>query len=122
MNLKALNEYSINSHEYGFITEKTHYTSGNYPMYIPKLMPLIGIDKPKQINNIINNNIFINDKECKPVTSTSLTTQNYITPKKFQQADFRFKADIDGYIHQGVKFICLIMDNNPKDIYITNFL
>lgn len=119
MDISSLENFDLNHFEYCFLTERTRYNSSTFPVNIPKVMPLIPLSTPKTINNIFNINIFVNDLDCKPKTSNSIQTQNYLTIPRFKNADFSNKAD-EYYIHENEKFICCFMDKNIRDIYLTD--
>jgi hypothetical protein len=124
MNFNALTDYDINQLEYCFLCEKTKHTSSAFPIFIPKLMPLIGIGKPKKTNITINNNIFANCNECKLTTEKNIPTQNYLTLKRFGNANLERLQENSrtGLIPEGTKFICCIMDGNIRDIYLTDMI
>jgi hypothetical protein len=117
MIINCLEEYDIEPFEYAFLCENTHHASGSFKFHIPKVMTF-GRGKPKKVNNIFNNNIFVNDSSCKPVTSNSITTQNYVTVKRHFHTDFSYRADVNGIVHEGTRFIIQVMHGNIKDLYV----
>jgi len=82
-------------------------------------MPLINISEPKETINNIGTNIFINDTDYKINNSNQIKTQNYVTIPKFRNADFRERSN-GGLLRKGEKFICCFMNENIKDVYLTD--
>jgi len=120
MIMDCLEEYDINQMEYCFLIGNHSHGSGSFKMNVPKIMPLIGKGNPSTNNVVFNSNIFLNDEECKPSPTNSVTTQNWITIPRFANTDLQFKADINGIIHSGARFICCFMDRNIRAVYITD--
>jgi hypothetical protein len=118
----GLEDYKINPFEYGFLTTSSHYTSGSFRLYIPKLMPLMSLGQPSITNWIFNNNIFLNDADCKPTTGQKITTQNFITVGRHHNRDFGFKSDKYGYIGSGTRFVVHVMDENIRDMRISDVI
>lgn len=116
MIINCLEEYDIEPFEYAFLCVKTPHTSATFKLHIPKVMTF-GRGKPKKVNNVFNNNIFVNDNSCKPATSNSITTQNYVTVKRHFHTDFSYRADPAGFLHEGTRFIVQVMHGNIKDLY-----
>lgn len=119
MNINSLEENNINQFEYCFLLENARYNDYFFKINIPKLMPLININEPKEININIGNNIFINDDKYKINNSKQIKTQNYLSINKFKNANFYDKSN-DGIIEKKEKFICCFMNGNIKDVYLTD--
>lgn len=117
---QCLEDLNIGQFEYAFLSNDTSYSSSSFNMYIPKLMPLIAQGEPKSTNETIDNNIFVNASDCKPTTSGTVQTQNYVKVKAFSNLDLQFKGDINGIIHKGARFMLLVMDKNIGDMYVTD--
>jgi hypothetical protein len=122
MNFEALEEYDINQFEYCFNLSDNGYWVDYFLINIPKLMPLIPRAKPATTNIVIDNNIFVNASDCKPTTSSTITTQNYLTLPRFWNTDFRHKKDANDNIPEGERFLCCIVDKNIRDIHLTDYL
>ena len=63
--------------------ESTPYgsSSGALRVYIPEIMPMIGMGKPKVTPVALNKACFANANDCKPAVSSRISTQNYVTAK-----------------------------------------
>jgi hypothetical protein len=118
--LKGLDDFSINCFEYGFLVQDANTGSDEFKLYIPKLMPSFSRNDPAKVNWAFNNNIFLNDAKCKPRTSTRIQTQNYVSVKRHFNRVFNARADDDGNIKEGTRFIIHIMDENIRDMRISD--
>lgn len=123
--LDCLEELHINHFEYCFLTSDHWFETDSFQVKIPKIMPLIPDGDSKTVSTTFRNTIFVNANECKPQVPSKVTTQNYLTVSKFQNADMQYQVPDyeetgDGYIKRGTKLIAVVMDGNIKDIYMTN--
>lgn len=119
---KCLVDLELHHFEYAFLLEDSSTGSRTFRVNVPKIMPLIPRSSPTATPNVYNNNIFANDPACKPDSSPSMTTQNFITIPRFANTEFgKYKdPDNDGIIRQGERFIAVVMDLNIKDMYLTD--
>jgi hypothetical protein len=118
--LKGLDDFSVDCFEYGFLVQDTDTGSGEFNLYIPKLMPSFSRNDPTKVNWTFNNNIFLNDAKCKPRTSTRIQTQNYVSVNRHFNRNFNARANNDGIIKKGTRFIIQIMDENIRDMRISD--
>lgn len=121
MNLDALQENELNIFEYGYTVGDSKPTDYIFSMRIPKLTTLLTGSTPSSYLKIFNNNIFINADKCKPYTSGSVRLQNYISILRFSNTNFNDRA-VNGIIPDGTKFICCVMDKNPRDIHLLDHI
>lgn len=119
--INCLEDYDINILEYAHLTVNTHKDSPTFKLYVPKVMTF-GMGDPKTTNFVFNNNIFINDPECKPAAATSVTTQNFLTIGRHIEREFKPRADGNNILHKGNKFILRVMDKNIRDMTITDIV
>lgn len=75
--LKGINDLELECIENAICLEDT-FDSDTIKVNIPKLMPLIDVDKPKKRNIIINRNILLNDPASIPNIDFRVETSNYI--------------------------------------------
>jgi hypothetical protein len=119
--ISTLEEIKLDSLEYAYLISDTKYNSAEFPLWVPKLLPLVPSAAIQAANVAIDNNIFINEE--KPQTPTTIPTRNYLSVPKFRQADFEYKLEdfsADITIKKGTKFMVTIMHGNIKDIYVTD--
>lgn len=127
--ISALEEIDINQFEYCFLCNDTYYPgTSTFKVYIPKLMPFMHsiYQEPVTQTSIFNSNIFVNDSACKPQPSKTVQFKNFINVKVLANQDFiNHEYDPDGapgYMKSGTRLICMLMDKNPRDIYLTSML
>lgn len=119
MNIDTLSENIIKQFEYCFLVEDTYHNDSQFKVNIPKVMPLINLNEPKEAITNIGNNIFINDNNYKINNSNQIKTQNYLTIPRFKNTDFRDKS-YEGTLKKGDKFICCFMNENIRDVHLTD--
>lgn len=115
--INALENYSINPFEYAHLIEDTDVNATSFKVYIPKLMALFPKKPAANINGLFNNNIFVNDSDCRPTTSQRVITQNFVTLMKYTERNFHH-VSVDGIIPAGTRMIIHIMDENIRDMRI----
>lgn len=54
-------------------------SAGSLLVYIPDLMPLIGMGIPRTTSTSLNKSCYSNASDCKPSVSGSARVQNYVT-------------------------------------------
>ena len=54
-------------------------SSGSLKVYIPSLMPLIGMGDPKITPVSLNRSCYCNANDCKPSVAAQINTQNFVT-------------------------------------------
>lgn len=110
-----IKEWNLNNYEIAKTCEKANTKPASFKLYIPKLMPLITYGKPIQTKQFISSSIFANSDECKPATSTTITTQNF---KTLQMADNeRFSKTTLPY---NSEVQIEVKDNNPDSMFIAS--
>lgn len=120
MIVNALEDMAIMENEFCFTVEKQYWGNGSFTVTIPKLMPLMG-GSIKTVTSNFNNNIFINDAACKPVTSNSMSTQGFITVPRSPNCSLEHKkSGIDELIPSGTRLVCSCMNKNYKNMTITD--
>ena len=119
----GLQDFDIEKEEYGYLMEEAHYTSNKFKIKIPKLMPLI--DQIYDIKESYNPNIFINSDECKLPNINRVTTQNYLTISRTGYSNLAGAGSWDnnnfiGVIPKGQRFLCTVIGQNIRQIFITD--
>jgi hypothetical protein len=112
--IDALEEYGIDEMEYGILIEDSNSEGETFRLYIPKLMTFFRNESQHQ-KWVFNNNIFLNDNECKPETNNHVNTQNFVTVRKYPLQHY---PDADGIIRSGRRFIVHVMNKNIRDMRI----
>lgn len=120
--LNGLEEYELNMFEYAHLCEPSHANNSTYKVYIPKVMATFPFGSPQQQRWIFNNNVFVNDDNCKPSVGKEVTTQNYVTTGRLFDRNFWHRADRNGIMGKGTKFILQIMDGNIRDRRIADIV
>ena len=118
---KCLEDVEVNLLEYAFLMSDHPVSSGSWWVRVPTLMPLIPEGYPYQTYVYYDNNIFLNDDACKPVTVNWQCIQNYMSVKAMPNRDFQYKANDEGIIPDGTRVIVAFMENNPRDPMLTDF-
>lgn len=119
----ALVDFDIEKEEYGYLMEASHYTNKSFKIRIPKLMPLI--NQNCDIRESYNTNIFENDSECKLPNINKVTTQNYLTINRAGYSNLAGAGswnddEFIGTISAGQRFLCTIIGQNIRQIFITD--
>lgn len=87
--------WAINDRELGYNLEKTPKSFGRtqdlrWKIYVPKIMPLIPMDVPKEVKETMDDSVFLNAKACKPSLQKTIITQNYITVNRPPNRAFKY--------------------------------
>jgi hypothetical protein len=120
--IDCLEDYDIEMFEYGHLVEQTSHSSFWFKLYIPKLMATFPLGDPAQTRWVFNNNIFLNDDACKPITGKNITTQNFVNAHRHYNLDFGIPADHGGWLYKGQRFMLQFMDRNIRDMRIMNIM
>jgi len=116
MGFESLEKLELNSTEYCFIMEDTPNNSSIFKVFIPKLMPLFNYTNiPSRLKEVVDTNIFINDKTNKPTPNNDIIVQNYVTLKRFKNCWFRFTPS---NILKGTRLACKVVDKNIRNIWL----
>ena len=107
--LKGINDLELECIENAICLESTEYAS-NIKVNIPKLMPLIDVDKPTKKNIIINRNILLNDIGSIPDIEFRVETSNYI----------ELPMGVPSKLNSGDSVLVLIPNKNIKKMKIIN--
>lgn len=122
MELKAIQQNSIQTFEYCYTLDERHHKSDRFAVYIPSLMTEIGQKEPDEIDESIERSIFINSGDCNVNINTSITTQTFLEVPVFFNSNLCHNSDENGMIPKGTKLLCMIMNNDFNDIHITGFI
>lgn len=119
----ALTEFDIEKEEYGYLIESSHYTNKSFKIKIPKLMPLV--NQNYDIRESYNTNIFENDSGCKLPNINRVTTQNYLSINRAGYSNLAGAGswngnEFIGIIPAGQRFLCTIIGQNIRQIFITD--
>lgn len=78
--LNVLEDPELGLIEIAYMVGKHHIDARTFAVYVPKLMPLIGLGGSKSSGKLsINKSIFANSSGNEPSVSTTVGTQNFIT-------------------------------------------
>lgn len=123
-NLTTTNSESwkLSNYEIGYNVERgtSHRycgrtNSGNWDLYIPKIMPLITQGTRKITTVTLDSSIFINNQNCKPIVSRYISSQNFITVPKHPKASF-----VNKYKKHGIKVEVEVLNANVDNMRITD--
>lgn len=114
----GLLDFNLNEEENGVLVEGTRYSAESFKMYIPRLMPNISRSN-KSTRVSFDRNIFLNGSDCKPNVNSSVTTQGYISIKKYRTISLIYIAT-NGIIAAGTKFKLKVMGKNVDQIFISD--
>lgn len=122
MELKAIQQNSIQTFEYCYTLDERHHKSDRFAVYIPSLMTEIGQKEPDEIDESIERSIFINSGDCNVNVNSTITTQTFLEVPVFFNSNLCHNSDENGMIPKGTKLLCMIMNNDFNDIHITGFI
>lgn len=122
MELKAIQQNTIQTFEYCYTLDERHHKSDRFAVYIPSLMTEIGQQEPDEIDESIERSLFINSGDCKVDVNTTITTQTFLEVPVFFNSNLCHNSDENGMIPKGTKLLCMIMNNDVNDIHITGFI
>lgn len=122
--LESVQEINLDHFEYAILVEDTPKGASTFKLYIPKLMPLVqtGDQTASQWKEEVRGDIFVNDAQCKIDHMKTVTCQNYITVSRYSDSDFSARANINGIIPKGTKFIIHSLYGNYNDLYVFKVL
>ena len=116
-----LDELNFDIMEYAYLTTKTHHSAGSFDLYIPKLMAPLAYGNKNSWSSKFTSPLK-NASGCKVSPNTSITLQNYVNISRHLDTDFSSRADINGYLYPGQKFIVTLMNHDPRDIKILKIM
>lgn len=126
MESSNINKLNVNFFEYCIVQEKTPLPTETVKVKIPKLTTSTNKGKVRA-----NFTILINDSDCKPIQSGSITLSDSIIVKTFSGLEIsksvvkkydEFGNLISMYLPKGAQMIVCFMENNIDDCYLTNML
>ena len=119
--LVGITELTLDTNEYCYTVSPQSYTNESFKIRIPKYMSLMSSNSDT-CRIYFNKNIFINDKNCIPEPEGFIKCQNYLTVKRAPTCTLYSKADFNGIIPSNTAVKCTSMNNNIKDLYITDVI
>ncbi|MDD3172084.1 MAG: hypothetical protein PHF63_00190 [Herbinix sp.] len=120
--INAIKTFNIEATEYGYNLAYASYNASSFKVNIPKLMPLIPVAPPLVTPKMYNPKIFCNDISNMPVGGMVINTQNYLTINVNRNSDTYNRGGTDGGTGYMTRVNCRILNNNIRNIYITNVL
>lgn len=126
MESSNINKLNVNFLEYCIVQENTPLPAKTVKVKIPKLTTSTNKGKVRA-----NFTILINDSECKPTQSDSITLSDSISVKTFSGLEIskstvkkydEYGNVISSYLPKGAQMIVCFMENNIDDCYLTNML
>lgn len=88
-------KWEIGSLEIAKYARRSGSSGGSLPVYVPSLMPFIGMGTAKATPKALNPGCFCNANDCKPAIRKMLKQQNFITARGINRP-FRY-----GYFRLG---------------------
>lgn len=87
--------WSLNKTEIAYNLEKDAKTTSSteaaeWKLHVPKIMPLIPRDFPKEKTVGLSSSMFVNEKSCKPVIQSSIKERNYLKATRPANCSFRY--------------------------------
>ena len=124
---QTLSKYKIENNEYAYLLEPTMYNNISFKCSIPKLMPFIPRDNPRELTKGFNTGILINSSDTKPHIRTSIKTVNYMEIDRLSFADLSQMGNWNGGSFVGVlptntKFLCMVVNNDINNIHIMDIV
>lgn len=119
----TVNDYNVNQKEYCFNIENISTNPTSMKAYIPILMSKIKKSPPKRQTEQLSTINICNASDCKPYIDKRVTTQNYITLKRYpgETSSIKHKAS-GGVIPAGNRFIVDILHNDILTMYFTGIM
>lgn len=120
----TVDNYNVNQKEYCFNVEDISSNPTSMKAYIPILMSKIKKSSPRQQTEQLSTINICNAPDCKPHINKRVTTQNYITLKRYpgETSSISHKANEDGIIPEGNRFIVDILHNDILTMYFTGIM
>jgi hypothetical protein len=84
-------------------------------LYIPKIIPLIPFDVPRQVVATISKSFLLNADQCKPSIASTVRTQNYLTVERYDNDNFKYPL-----LSHGAQLIVEVLNNNVDTLRVTN--
>jgi hypothetical protein len=115
-----LKSWSLNDTEIAYNLEKDAKTTSSteaseWKLYVPKIMPLITKDYPKETTVVLSSAMFANEKSCKPVVQKSIKERNYIVATRPDNCSFAH-----AYKTHDMKLEVEVLHENLDNLRITN--
>lgn len=112
--------WRVNEIEVGYNLEKTAKTAGlteekTWKVFIPKILPLIMLDIPKDTPESLSASVFINAKDCKPTVQPMIKTRNYVMVTRPANRSFTYK-----YKTHGMELEVDVLHGNLDNLRISN--
>lgn len=108
--LNGINDLELECIENAICVEDVTPFSQYIKLNIPKLMPMINVNKPDNRNKIINRNILLNASGTIPTIDLKIDTSNYI----------QLPINTNRIILKGESVLVLIPNKNIKKMKIIN--
>lgn len=106
---------TLDTYEYCFLVEPTHYLSAQFKVRLPKLVPNGSNTNTISTSNF-NKKIFVNTTSP---TVSNISTQNFLTvPRSTNCSLFHLANPLTGIIPKGTRFRCNCYNNNINDLTI----
>jgi hypothetical protein len=92
--------YNLSEYIQALYVQSNPYGSstGNLKVYIPSLMPLIGMGNPKITPVSLNKSCYCNAIDCKPSVASRINTQNFVTAQapsnNYKNSCYRFGSGL----------------------------
>lgn len=89
-----------------------------FNVYVPKVLPLVSFEKPKQETVALNKSCFINDETCKPSVSSTVTIRNYIEMYLSSNSKISTKSLADLPVKHGTELKIEIQNKNVDKMFV----
>lgn len=89
---------------------------GDYKIHSPALMPMIEFEEATELDEEIDDTIFVNGEDCELNVKSTVTVQNFLTTRYIGKAPLKFYGKPT---EMGEQFILICRNNNPS--YLTRY-
>lgn len=115
MSPQNLNTWKMSAYELCYTVIPPYQPSnGILTVYMPKLMPLIGMGPPRTTSVRLNASCYCNDNACKPPVPGSLSSQNFIQIPPQDNRSFRLPV-----LYYGERVIIECRNENADYMKVT---
>lgn len=99
----------------GRLMDNCSSTSSSMRVHIPVLMPNISGGSPRTVSVPLSKSCYCNDSSCMISVGGCISTQNYLTVQKYDNADFNY-----AYLPRGAELELDSMNGDEDSIKISN--
>lgn len=113
---KNMTEWSVDRQEIAYYAPtEGESNASSLKLYIPKILPLVPFDTPKQIVVSLSKSFLLNADQCKPSIAATTRTQNYLTVPRYANNNFYYSL-----LKHGSRVIVDVLNRNVDTLRVTN--